>query len=225
MSPAAVMPPDEPYRKTRAFLRGLCRVLVHLLFRVRYEGTEHIPAAGPAVLVANHTSMIDMFAIHIRVRPWIHWVAKKELFRYRLPAAFFRLAGCIPVDRSRADLSAARGIIGALRQGRLVGMFPQGTRVKSDEINQIKPRSGAVHFAAKTGAPLIPVAISGSFRLFHRVRIVFGEPYWLPAGRELDFNGLSIEMMQRIYGLIGRPYHPDDQAEKQAADRPAVSKP
>jgi 1-acyl-sn-glycerol-3-phosphate acyltransferase len=187
--------------------------MVHLLFRLQYEGIEHVPEAGPAILVSNHTSLMDMFAIHVRVRPWVHWVAKKELYRSKFMAGLLQRLGCIAVDRDKADLSAARGIVRSLKMKDIVGMFPQGTRVKPDQISQIKPRSGAVHFALRTGVPLLPVAIDGPFRLFGRVRIVYGAPYHLagdraaPDTRQID--ELSLDMMRRIYNLIGKPYQLD----------------
>ena len=195
-----------PYRRTRRFLGGLSDRLVRLMFCIRYTGLEHIPDRGPVILVANHTSMLDMFAIHGRVGPWIHWVAKKELFRSRVLARLLLRLGCIPVDRDKADLAAARGIMAVLRQGGIVGMFPQGTRVRPDQIDQVRPRSGAVHFALRTGAPLLPVAIRGRYRLFSRVQVIFGQPFVLeggpaPALGNGELHRLSLQVMQRIYDL------------------------
>ena len=194
------------HQRIRRFLGGLSDWLVRLLFRIRYSGLEHIPARGPAILVANHTSMLDMFAIHGRVGPWIHWVAKKELFRSRFMADLLLRLGCIPVDRDKADLAAARGIMTVLRQDGIVGMFPQGTRVRPDQVDQVRPRSGAVHFALRTGVPLLPVAIRGRFRVFSRVQVIFGKPFVLsggpaPARGEDELHRLSRQVMQTIYSL------------------------
>lgn len=198
-----------PHHRLRRFLSGLCDLLVHLLFRVRYDGLEHLPKQGPAILIANHTSLIDMFAIHPRVGPWIHWVAKKELFRYPLIAGLLHRLGCIPVNRGKADISAVRGIMGALKNAQIVGLFPQGTRVSNDQIAAVRPRNGAAHFAVKTGVPLLPVAIDGRFRLFARIRIVFGPPFTLtgsemPAADKEPVEVLSLAIMQRVYDLIGQ---------------------
>lgn len=197
-----------PHRRLRRFLSGLSDMLVHLLFRVRYDGLEHVPRHGPAILIANHTSLIDMFAIHPRVGPWIHWVAKKELFRHPLIARLLHRLGCIPVNRGKADISAVRGIMEALKNAQIVGLFPQGTRVPNDRIAAVRPRNGAVHFAIKTGVPLLPVAIDGRFRLFAKVRIVFGQPFTLtgpgnPAEDKEPVDTLTLSIMQRVYDLIG----------------------
>lgn len=202
---------EMPYHRLRIFLRGLSDFLVHLFFRVRYVGLENIPDKGPVILIANHTSLVDMFAIHVRVRPWIHWVAKKELYRHPWLSALLTKLGCIPVNRDQADLSAARSIMRVLRQNQFVGIFPQGTRVTDDKIASVKPRQGAVRFAVKTGAPMLPVAIDGRFRLFGRVRIVFGRPFildqheWLQAGAQ-KLEALNLRMMQKVYDLIDRKH-------------------
>ncbi len=180
--------------------------LVHLFFRLHYDGLEHVPQEGPLILVANHTSFLDMFAIHVKMGRWVSWVAKKELFQQPLLAWLLTRLGCIPVSRDKVDLSAARGIMTALKEEEVVGLFPQGTRVKPHEIAQVLPRNGAVHFALKTQVPVLPVAIEGSFRLFSRIRVVFGQPFCLekkgkPDARQLD--RLSLGIMQRVYDLIG----------------------
>ncbi|MDW7659358.1 MAG: lysophospholipid acyltransferase family protein [Bacillota bacterium] len=198
-----------PYHRLRCLLRGLSDFLVRLMFRLSYDGLEHIPDQGPAILIANHTSMLDMFAIHARVGPWVHWVAKKELFRHPWSSRLLHQLGCIPVNRGKADTAAVRGIMGALKQSQIVGMFPQATRVLPDQIAQVRPRSGAAHFAVRTGIPLLPVAIDGRFRLFAKVRIVFGQPFTLaktdnPAGDNTYMDALSLHIMQRVYDLIGQ---------------------
>ncbi len=198
-----------PYRRLRCFLRGLSHVLVSMLYRLSYEGLENVPRNGPAILIANHTSLLDMFAIHVRVSPWIHWVSKQELFRVPLLAGLLRRLGCIPVQRDKADMTAARGIMNALKEKQIVGMFPQGTRVRPDQISSVRPRGGAVHFAMRTAVPILPVAINGRFRLFGRVRIVFGKPFQLSRS-DLDrsladpFERLTLDTMQRVFDLIGQ---------------------
>ena len=191
----------------RRFIRWLANSMLHLLFRIQYEGLEHLPTEGPAILIANHTSLFDMFAIHVRVEPWIHWVAKKELYRHLLLSKMLHFLGCIPVDRNKTDLSAARGILTHLKQNRIVGIFPQGTRVRPEEVAKVHPRNGAIHFAIRTGVPLLPVAIEGRFKPFSKVRIVFGQPFTL--ARDLcqieqgQMEILSLHIMQKIYDLIG----------------------
>lgn len=198
-----------PEHRIRCFLKRFSYVLVRFLFRLQYVGLEHIPERGPLILIANHTSIMDMFAIHAKVRPWIHWVAKKELFSKPFLARLLITLGCIPVSRDKADLSAARGIMGVLKRDEIVGLFPQGTRVAPDRIALVLPRNGAVHFALKTHVPLLPVAIEGRFRLFSKIRIVFGEPFRIPDHQRSSSDPESLQQtslwaMQRVYDLIGK---------------------
>jgi 1-acyl-sn-glycerol-3-phosphate acyltransferase len=184
-------------------------LFVRLVFRLEVRGLENVPDSGPAILVANHTSMADMFVISTAIRPWVCWVAKKELFKSWILSKSLHLLGCIPVDRAKADTKAARGIIKALREQQIIGIFPQAHRVSPDKLALVSPHPGAVHFAGKTGAPLLPVAIDGQFGIFRKVRVVFGKPFHMENKNHYsssEMEGLTRQLMQRIYGLIGKEY-------------------
>jgi len=210
---------EMPNRRWRLAVSWFTGFLTRLLYRMEYVGLDNVPEGGPVILVANHTSLLDIPAIHTAIRPWISWVAKAELFKKPISRAFYSSMGCIPVDRHKTDPTAARGIFMALRARQIVGMFPQGTRVPAERISQARPHNGAIHFAIKTGAPILPVAVIGQFRLFHRVRIIYGK-LWRPdldprrhyTAEELD--ELSLQMMKQIYALAGADYHLDHSAVK-----------
>lgn len=203
--------PPMPHRGFRLALKYFVWFVVRLLFRLEFQGLEHVPASGPVILVGNHTSMFDMLVIHTRIKPWICWVAKKELFSVPVLGGILRLLGCIPVDRDKTDLLAARAIFKSIRDRQIIGMYPQGTRVKPDRVPFVRPRTGAVHFAIKTGTPMMPVAVAGRFRLFGKVRIIFGPLIELGLDphdhySQSELNRLTIETMQRVYSLIGVDY-------------------
>lgn len=205
------------HRFIRVLTKSIASFLVALLFRVRYEGLEHLPQSGPCLLVANHTSLLDIPAIHARLRPWVYWVSKKELFKSPLLASFFTSMGCIPVDRHKVDLHAARGIFGALDAGQIVAIFPQATRVAPDQICEHLPRTGVAHFAIKTGVPIVPVLIDGDFRFTQKNRVIFGPPFTLAANARqryshADLMAFTIEVMQKIYDLKGFSYQLSDKA-------------
>ena len=201
----------DGHRRFRRATMFVIRLLMKILYRVSYEGLEHLPQNGPVILVGNHTSLVDIPAVHAIVKPWIHWVAKKELFDLPLVGFFFDFSGSIPVDREKADLHAAKAIFGALAAGRAIGMFPQGTRVKPEDILTHLPRTGVAHFAIKTGAPLLPFAIDGEFRLFRPVRLVFGPAFSLDADprRRYDPGELmqfTEQTMKQVYSLVNIDY-------------------
>jgi 1-acyl-sn-glycerol-3-phosphate acyltransferase len=201
----------DGHRRFRRATMFVIRLLMKILYRVRYEGLEHLPQNGPVILVGNHTSLVDIPAVHAIVKPWIHWVAKKELFSLPAIGFFFDFSGSIPVDREKADLHAAKAIFGALAAGRAVGMFPQGTRVLPENILTHLPRTGVAHFAIKTGAPLLPFAIDGQFRLFKPIRLVFGPAFRLDADSRRRYDSGELmqfteQTMKRVYSLVDIDY-------------------
>lgn len=199
------------YPAFKKFAYILCRFVIRTLYRIEVSG-PYQGIQGPAILIANHRHAFDVVAVHTAVKPWIYWVAKKELFTDTLPGRIVSRLGCIPVDRDHVDIVAGRGIFGHLRAGDIVGIFPQATRVPDDMLNEVAPHTGAVHFAIKTGVPLIPVGIDKSFRLFRKTRIVFGEPFRLDTDSHRHYepeelDAFALQMMQTIFRLIDVEYH------------------
>lgn len=189
--------------------------LTRLIYRIEYINPENIPTQGPALLVANHTSLVDIPAIKYPIKPWIYYVAKKQLFKKKITGFFFRSMGCIAVDRDKVDLQAARGIFSVLQANRIVAMFPQATRVEQDMILKHLPRTGVAHFAIKTGAPIIPVLVDGTFSVFKKTRIIYGPAFTLDADAKTrythaDLMAFTITIMQKIYDLKDFNYHLTD---------------
>lgn len=200
------------FRKLSA---GFACGLTRLLYRIEYVNRENMPQSGPAILVANHTSLLDITAIKFPIKPWIYYVAKKQLFEKSITNFFFRSMGCIPVDRDKVDLQAARNIFSVLSANRIVAMFPQATRVPDDRVLSHPPRTGVAHFAIKTGSPIIPVLVDGHFSFFKKTRIIFGEPFQLPADPRKRYShaemmAFTIDVMQKIYDLKGFAYRLTD---------------
>ncbi len=201
--------------------------LARLLFRIEYINRENMPTKGPAILVANHTSLIDIPAVKWPIKPWIYYVAKKQLFQNPVTRFFFRSMGCIAVDRDKVDLQAARGIFSVLSSNRIVAMFPQATRVEDDKILSHLPRTGVAHFAVKTGSPIIPVLVDGKFSVFKKTKITFGQEFTLAADPKkrythADLMSYTIEIMQKIYDMKNFEYRLTDAAlmEEQIIRRP-----
>lgn len=179
----------------------LIRLIVTPLFRVRITGRENIPEAGPFILYANHVTMLDMFFIGYSIKRWIFWMAKEELFR--IPVISFvigKLWGAFPVKRGKADVESIKTALNHLKNGDVVGIFPQGTR-KGKSVNM-----GAVLLAAKANVPMLPVAIEGGDKIFGKVRVVFGKPFRIPVENgEMDKDTcreLSSQIMDKIRQLL-----------------------
>jgi 1-acyl-sn-glycerol-3-phosphate acyltransferase len=151
----------------------LFRGLFGLLLRVEVEGMENVPDEGPVILCPNHIHAIDPPLVSAIVyRPAFH-MAKAELFGYLgwiLPRV-----GAFPVHRGRPDRQAIRTATHLLRQGRMVVIFPEGHRSATGDLGPA--RHGAARLSLATGAPVVPVAIRGPYRLFGRVQVRFGPPF------------------------------------------------
>lgn len=142
--------------------KGLLSAFFWLLFRLRVEGREHEPPAGPVLAVCNHTSAVDppIAGVALRRRAW--YMAKEELLRTPVLGALLRSVGTFPVRRGEADRQSIRTALEVLRRGQVLLMFPEGTR--SPDGRPLPAEPGAALLALRTGAPVLPMAIIGTQR-------------------------------------------------------------
>ena len=165
--------------------------MLSILFRftggVTLIGRENIPRAGGVILAPNHISYVDPPIVGCYLRRQVHYMAKEELFRSKLMGAWMRWVGAFPVRRGTADRKALKHAIDLLNQGRVVCIFPEGTRSPDGKLQD--PELGIGLIALKSQAPIVPVAVIGtdkvlppnSKRLYrHRVKIVYGKPLTFP---------------------------------------------
>jgi 1-acyl-sn-glycerol-3-phosphate acyltransferase len=164
-----------------ALVRGIASPLFRLYFRMHISGAECIPAEGAAIVAPNHKSFWDSFFIGVCTHRHLRFMAKTELIQARHGRLLVRL-GAFPVRRGQADEDALETARTVLRQGGLLALFPEGTRVR-DPDNLGHPRRGAGRLALETGAPLVPCAITGTEKIFRggfpvprRVQVAFSPP-------------------------------------------------
>ena len=164
-----------------ALVRGLMAPLLRLWFRMHVSGADHIPLSGGAIIAPNHKSFWDSFFIGVCTPRHLRFMAKTELIEAWYGRLLVRL-GAFPVRRGQSDADALETARTILRQGGLLALFPEGTRIRDpDELGH--PRRGAGRLALETGAPLVPAAITGTEKLFlgpipkpRRVQVAFSEP-------------------------------------------------
>ncbi|MCG8400139.1 MAG: 1-acyl-sn-glycerol-3-phosphate acyltransferase [Firmicutes bacterium] len=166
-----------------------------------------MPDSGPVLLCANHTGELDMFFIGYRIKRWIFWMAKEELFKIPVVGILIRGLGAFPVKRGRGDMKSIRQVYRHLEEGNVVGIFPEGTRTGRRKAKNVKIRPGAALFALKSRAPIVPVAIEASYRPFSTVRVIFGKPFHLDIDENKKYNkeeltGISKDIMSRVYSLL-----------------------
>jgi 1-acyl-sn-glycerol-3-phosphate acyltransferase len=171
----------------RLLKRALIPV-VHLMFHPRVEGLAHVPSTGPAILCANHLSILDPVIVSVVVPRTVFYLGKSEYFGWRWRWFFGRL-GVMPVVRrggaaGESSLERGRAVLDA---GALLGIYPEGTR--SPDGRLYRGKTGAARLAIRTGAPLVPIGVIGS-------RALMPPHAWLPRpgpvvvrfGPPLDFS-------------------------------------
>lgn len=184
-------------------IRALGRPIYKLLFFPRYYGVDNIPKEGAVILAGNHTNNLDAAMMVGSPNRIVHMLAKKELFNTKIKNWFFRSMGCIPVDRSIHDEKCKSEAIKYLENGNVVGLFPEGTVNKTkgtDHEEYLLPfKYGAVSFAKKTGAYLVPFAINGKYKLFRKsIKITYGKPYKVTGDLEKENEILR----NKVYELM-----------------------
>ena len=136
-----------------------------LRYRLNIKGREHIPQKGGAVIVANHCSYLDppVMASCIDSRI-VHFMARDTLFKSRFAQWYFRKVRVIPIDRTRGDLGALRQAIATLKEGKVIGLFPEGTRSPDGQMREAK--GGIGFLIAKGQVPVVPIYIEGTHQAF-----------------------------------------------------------
>ncbi|MCL1883190.1 MAG: 1-acyl-sn-glycerol-3-phosphate acyltransferase [Defluviitaleaceae bacterium] len=154
----------------------LAWLIGHVIYRFDVSGRENIPKEGAFLLCSNHIHAFDPIALAIFIKREPRFMAKKELFKPGFLNWFFRNYGAFPVDRkSPVDMKAYRTTLDLLKDGNGVVIFSQGTRMKDFD----NAKGGVAVFALKSGAPIIPAGISGSYKPFTRLRVHYGEPIYM----------------------------------------------
>ena len=171
------------------------RLFSRAMTRVSIEGApDEMPCTGPLIIASNHASNLDVVVIGSWLIPKlgrrIHWLGKKELFDWPIIGWVAANGGVHPVDRGAADVEAFRLAQRILDEGHILFVFPEGTRSPDGSLQEA--RDGVALLALRTGAPIVPVGISGS----HRV--------W-PKGQRLPHPG------GRVAVRVGRPFQPADE--------------
>lgn len=147
-----------------------------LLTRRTWEGTEHVPSSGGVIVAINHTSLFDPIVVSdflvfgARLAP--RFMAKRSMFEGRgLVAHVMRGAGQIPVERGTADASGALdAAVAALRDGRCVAVYPEGTTTRDPDLWPMRARTGVARLALRSGAPVLPLTQWGAHRVHRRGR-------------------------------------------------------
>lgn len=186
------------YRLYR-FLRPIITFLMKLLFRIEIIGSENIPTEGGVVLAGNHQSNFDCVLLISSTKRMIHFIAKKELIDGKL-GFFFKWMGIIPVNRKTKNKKAVNEAIKVLKDGEIIGIFPEGTFNKTEYIT-MPFKMGAVKMALDSDVKIVPFAIIGEYKLFKKnIKIIFGKPYKIKDKDDLWKE--NITLMNKVIRLL-----------------------
>jgi glycerol-3-phosphate dehydrogenase (NAD(P)+) len=185
--------------------RLLIKPAILLYFRLRRLGREHIPDGG-VILASNHRSFLDPFAIGCCIRRPIYFVAKRELFKNPLFGWFLSCMGAFPVRRGESDEQSMETAMALLERGEAIVIFAEGTRIRSGSLG--KPKRGMGRLALKSGAPVVPIAVTGSefarrgWRIRPvRVHLRCGPPLGFPRVHDPS-PFLASEVTERIWPCV-----------------------
>ena len=170
--------PETKWKKVeRRIVKVFLRTLYRIFFRVRVSGEENKTKAaeqGGYIICANHVNYLDAVAIVVFSKEPIIFVGKHDLGRITILRWLEHLFNVIPIKRNQQDMEAMKRCLKTIKNGQPLALFPEGTR-KGLEKNG-KAKNGAAYMAIKSGCPVVPVGISGTFKLFSKFNIKYGEP-------------------------------------------------
>lgn len=175
-----------------AFGRAVVLPFYRLAYRIRVEGSENVPSTGGVILCANHISGHDPPLLGMLSPRNVRFMAKEELFKIPVLGWFLgQGGGAFPVKRGTADRASLKRSLEVLQEGEVFGIFPEGTRNRTGTMGPLE--SGTAYLALKSGATVVPVGFSSTYKLFSPVIIRFGPPIDLEqfAGKKLTSETLE----------------------------------
>jgi 1-acyl-sn-glycerol-3-phosphate acyltransferase len=207
-------------------IRFVVRIIVAIILDVHVVGRQNVPETGQLIIASNHLSWIDIPLIPAFLKRRVVYMAKEETFQGKM-SWLVRFFGAFPVRRGEADRQSLRTAGEQLKAGRILGIFPEGTRSKIHKLGQAHAGMGMI--ALRSGAPVLPVAIYGTenaFKKFRpRITIIFGEPMILiPRGKKItreDIDRSTEQVMLRITSMLPPAYR-GAYAEKLAASEATI---
>ena len=178
--------------------RWICRVFCILFFRVRTYGRDNIPRKGAFIIVSNHQSYLDPMFCQCPLKRHSSFIARDSLFTNWFFGPLIASVNAIPVKQGEPDIPAMRKVIGILKKGGGVSLFPEGTRTCDGKITPFKPGLGLL--SRRGGAPIVPVVIDGAFECWPRhkklftpgqIHVTYGKPITVQQVKDMGDKKLA----------------------------------
>ncbi|NQT06356.1 MAG: 1-acyl-sn-glycerol-3-phosphate acyltransferase [Candidatus Omnitrophica bacterium] len=169
-------------------VKAIAGILVWVFFRLTVEGRENLPKGAPFILAANHTSFLDPMVIQLAVTNRISWIARKEVFNRPALRPLHYILRTIPIN------GALDKALDALGEGRVLGIFPEGTRSPDGRLKDAD--DGVAILALKSGKAIIPVGVKGAYEAYPAGERFFKpHPVTVRIGRPLFFKKQDVEVI------------------------------
>ncbi len=185
-----------------SLVKGIANILFRLIYKIEVYGKENMIKEGKIILCSNHINNLDPIILSMIFPRQIFWMGKRQIFKFKIIAYLLNKLGVFPVDREEADLSAIKNALKILKDEKVLGIFPEGTRVKEINLDNAKP--GIAMIGIKAKAPILPVYIEGNYKIFSKIKIYIGERIEFSHiyGKKLtteDYKSYSKEILKSIY--------------------------
>ena len=158
--------------------------LLKILYRPKALGTENIPKDGAIIFAGNHRHAFDPVVVMTHTKRTVHYMAKESLFK-GLHGMILKSIGLIKIYKSKGNSMAVKEAIDILKNGGTVGVFPEGTRNKTDE-ELLRFRSGTVRIAKQSNTKIVPFAIKGGYKIFRKDLVI-------EFGKQVDVSNMETE--------------------------------
>jgi len=182
---------------TYSFFRKIFKLILLLFFRFKVRGGENFPLKGPFILASNHISYMDPVIVGAAAKRRVRFITSEHLYRNKFAAFLFRAVDCIEIKRGEADHKALKRVMGCLKAGKPVVIFPEGGRSEGKDMKEIS--DGLGFLALKTDAPVVPCLVRGSDKALPKdagffksatVTVDVGEPI---DPKDFDYKGSKRE--------------------------------
>lgn len=186
-------------------VKSLIKPFLIIFYRVRVKGIENIPENDGCILCSNHNHWLDPVVVACFTKRQVHYMAKKELFKNKLLGYLIKKVGTFPVNRGAADISAIKKAIKLVKSNKVLGIFPEGTRVKVGSSIPAEP--GIAMIGVKGKSKIVPIGISSTYKLGAPLIVNIGQPitleeYYGKKNNIEDFKKISENIMAEVRQLI-----------------------
>ncbi len=187
-------------------VRGIFKFYFTVFNRLIIKGQENELPEGAMIVFGNHYSNLDVFLMAVALKRPLRFMGKHTLFKTPVVGAFARACGAFPVDRTRTDITAMKTALRILKNGEVLGIFPEGTRIKGGKISD--PKGGIAMFAWKTKSPVLPIHVEyrRRFHLFNHIEMTIGgaipaSELGIETGTPEEYKAASERLIETVYSL------------------------